>query len=192
MLPDSSLEKLAKLPPFFDPPYGQVTAGNSSQITDGAATLILASEDAIKKYKLPVLARLHNIAWAGVDPAFMGIGPAHAISRLLLDSGKTINDIDYWEINEAFAAQVLACVIALNDKKYCQENLGLSEAVGLIPQDRLDIDGGAIACGHPLGATGARLTLHVARTLQRTGKRFGVASMCIGGGQGGAVLIERV
>jgi acetyl-CoA C-acetyltransferase len=190
--PDSSLEKLAKLPPFFDPPYGQVTAGNSSQITDGAATLILASEDAIKKYKLPVLARLHNIAWAGVDPAFMGIGPAHAISRLLLDSGKTINDIDYWEINEAFAAQVLACVIALNDKKYCQENLGLSEPVGLIPQDRLDIDGGAIACGHPLGATGARLTLHVARTLQRTGKRFGVASMCIGGGQGGAVLIERV
>lgn len=189
--PDTSLEQLAKLRPYFDPPYGDVTAGNSSQITDGAAMVILASMDAVKKYQLPTLACIKGIAWGAVDPAYMGLGPVHAIAHLLQQTGKTVKDIDYWEINEAFAAQVLACLHALNDKKYCQENFGLTEPVGIIPQDRLNIDGGAISCGHPLGATGSRLTLHMANILHRTNTRFGIASMCIGGGQGGAILLER-
>lgn len=188
---DSTMEKLAKLKPIFDSPYGDVTAGNSSQITDGAAVVILASEEAIKKYQLPILAKIHAISWAGVDPAYMGIGPVYAINELLKQTGKKITDIDYWEINEAFAAQVLSCLAAMKDANYCKEHLGLQSALGEIPIDRLNIDGGAIACGHPLAATGSRLTLHIAEILKRKGARFGIASMCIGGGQGGAILIER-
>ncbi len=190
--PDSSLEKLANLKPFFDPPYGDVTAGNSSQITDGAALVLLASEDAIKKHKLPVMAKIISVAWAGLDPAYMGLGPAYAISKLLTQTNMKAEDIDYWEINEAFAAQVLGSVIALDSDEYCKNILGLPGKIGKIPMDRLNIEGGAIALGHPLGATGARLTLHIANILKQKNARYGVASMCIGGGQGGAVLIERV
>lgn len=189
--PDSSLEKLARLRPAFDKPYGQVTPGNSSQITDGAAALVLASETAVKKHDLPVLARLVSTEWAALTPAEMGLGPAHAIAPLLKSQRLKIDDIDYWEINEAFAAQVLAVIAALKDKDYCKQQLGLRSAVGEIPAERLNIHGGAIALGHPVGTSGARIVLHLAKVLEQKKAKSGIASLCIGGGQGGAMLIER-
>jgi len=189
--PDSSLEKLGRLRPAFDKPYGLVTPGNSSQITDGAAALVLASESAVKKYDLPVMARLVSTEWAALTPAEMGLGPAHAIAPLLKSQRLKIEDIDYWEINEAFAAQVLAVVAALKDKEYCKQELGLRSAVGEIPAERLNIHGGAIALGHPVGTSGARIVLHLAKVLEQKKAKTGIASLCIGGGQGGAMLIER-
>jgi acetyl-CoA C-acetyltransferase len=189
---DSSLEKLSTLKPFFDKPYGQVTAGNSSQVTDGAAMLLLASEVAVKKYNLPVVARIRDVCWVGVEPAEMGLGPVHAIAELLQKNQLTLAEIDFFEINEAFAAQVLACVAALQSSEYCREEFGLEQPIGKIPLEKLNVDGGAIALGHPIGASGARISLHLAHVLQRHQARFGIASLCIGGGQGGAMLIERV
>ncbi len=188
---DSSVEKLAKLKPAFDKPYGLVTPGNSSQITDGAASLVLASAEAVEKYDLPVLARLVTTHWAGLAPDEMGLGPAHAIAPLLRSRRLKVDSIDYWEINEAFAAQVLAVVEALKDKDYCKQHIGLGSAIGEIPMERLNIHGGGISLGHPVGASGARITLHLAKTLHRKNAKRGIASLCIGGGQGGAVLLER-
>ncbi len=190
--PDSSIEKLAKLKPFFDKPYGSVTPANSSQITDGASSLILASEDSIKKYNLTPLAKLNTAQWAGLDPAQMGLGPAHAITETLRTHQLSLDSIDYWEINEAFAAQVQACVIALNDKAYCQDQLGLKNVVGEIPLEKLNVDGGAISLGHPVGSSGARIVLHLAHVLKREKSAKGIASLCIGGGQGGSMLVEAV
>jgi len=190
--PDSSMGKLAKLKPFFDKPYGSVTPANSSQITDGASSLIVASEDALKKYNLAPLAKLNPAQWAGLNPAQMGLGPAHAIVETLKAHHLIMQNIDYWEINEAFATQVQACVMALNDENYCRDELGLLEAVGTIPNDHLNIDGGAIALGHPVGSSGARIVLHLAHTLKRENAAKGIATLCIGGGQGGAMLVEAV
>ncbi|TAK73209.1 MAG: acetyl-CoA C-acetyltransferase [Gammaproteobacteria bacterium] len=189
---DSSMEKLATLKPFFDKKFGSVTAGNSSQVSDGAALLILASKEAVKKYHLPVLARIVDVEWAGVDPAEMGLGPVYAVSKLLQRFNLQMNDIDYWEINEAFAAQVLACLAAWENEDYCRQNLGLSQALGRIDRSRLNVDGGAIALGHPVGASGARIALHLAEVLRRQQAKRGIATICIGGGQGGAMLIEQV
>ena len=189
--PDSSLDKLAKLRPAFDKPYGLVTPGNSSQITDGAAAVVLASESAVKEYDLPVMARLVATEWAALTPAEMGLGPAHAIAPLLKAQRLKTDQIDYWEINEAFAAQVLAVIEALKDKEYCKQHLGLRSAVGEIPLERLNIHGGAVALGHPVGTSGARIVLHLAKTLEQKQASLGVASLCIGGGQGGAMLLER-
>lgn len=189
---NASLEKLATLKPVFDKPFGLVTAGNSSQITDGAAFLILASEHAVKRYALPVLGRVVDIAWAALDPALMGLGPVYAIQQLLSQQHLKISDVDYWEINEAFAAQVLACLKAMQDETYCKEHLKLAGSLGTIPLERLNVDGGAIAVGHPVGASGARLVLHLLQVLKREHAKRGIASLCIGGGQGGAILIERV
>ncbi len=189
---DSTLERLAKLKPFFDKRFGMVTAGNSSQITDGSAMLLLASADAVKKYKLPVLAKIVDSSWAATDPAVMGIAPVHATTPMLLRNNMSIKDIDYWEINEAFAAQVLACVKAWQSKDYCKKHFGLDQPMGEIPMDKLNIEGGAIAMGHPVGASGARITLQLANILKRKKARFGVATICIGGGQGGALLLENV
>ncbi|RMG31300.1 MAG: acetyl-CoA C-acetyltransferase [Gammaproteobacteria bacterium] len=188
--PDTHLEALAKLPPAFDRPFGRVTAGNSAQITDGAAWLVLASEEAVARYDLRPLARVLDTQWAGLDPAQMGLGPVHAMAPILARHGLDSPDIDYWEINEAFAAQVLACLRAWQDPAYCREVLGLERAFSPIDEARLNVDGGAIAIGHPVGASGARIVLHLARVLAREGGRLGMASLCIGGGQGGAMLIE--
>ena len=188
---DSSRGKLAKLRPAFDKPFGTVTPGNSSQITDGAASLVLASAEAVEKYQLPVLARLVTTHWAGLAADEMGLGPAHAIAPLLRSRRLKVDSIDYWEINEAFAAQVLAVVEALKDKAYCKEHLGLGTPIGEIPMDRLNIHGGGISLGHPVGASGARIVLHVAKILENKQAKRGIASLCIGGGQGGAMLIER-
>ena len=189
--PESNLEKLAQLKPFFDKPFGTVTPGNSSQITDGAVMVLLASKEAVLKYQLPVQGKILGTHWAGVDPAQMGLGPAHAVPPLLARFGLNPGDIDCWEINEAFAVQVMACIQAWQDKDYCRKELALPGAFGIVDVNKLNVDGGAIALGHPVGASGARLALHVAQMLARTEGRYGVATLCIGGGQGGAMLIER-
>jgi len=188
---DSNIDQLARLKPVFDREYGSVTAGNSAQVTDGAALLILASDDAVTKYNLPVLARVVDHAWEGLDPAEMGLGPVHAMSSLMNKQGLTTADIDYWEINEAFAGQVLACLAAWQDEDYCREVLGLNEAMGHIETGRLNIHGGGISLGHPVGASGARIILHLAHVLAENKAARGIASLCVGGGgQGGAVLLQ--
>jgi acetyl-CoA C-acetyltransferase len=187
---DSSVDNLAKLKPFFDRKYGNVTPGNSSQITDGAAWLILASEDAVQRHGLAPLGRIVDSEWAGLDPAQMGLGPVHAATPILKRNGLGLNNLDYWEINEAFAAQVLGCLAAWKDAKYCKEELGLDGAMGELDDARLNVDGGAIALGHPVGASGARIVLHLLKTLKRNNAKRGMASICIGGGLGGAMLVE--
>ncbi|OGT33917.1 MAG: acetyl-CoA acetyltransferase [Gammaproteobacteria bacterium RIFCSPHIGHO2_02_FULL_39_13] len=189
---DTTPEKLGKLKPVFDKPYGMVTAGNSSQVTDGAALLILASEEAIAKYRLPVLGKIVDTQWAALEPQEMGLGPVYSSAQLLQKNKLNLSDIDYWEINEAFAAQVIACVKALASEKFCREKLNLSNALGLIDKSKLNVDGGAIAVGHPVGASGARIALHVLNTLKREKAKRGIATLCIGGGQGGAILLEVV
>jgi len=187
---DSSMENLAKLKPYFDRKYGKVTAGNSAQITDGAAVLLLASADAVKKHKLPVLAKITDSQWAGLDPSQMGLGPAHAMAPILQRNQLSIADVDFWEINEAFAGQILGCLQAWQQTDYCRNELGLDEALGEIPMDKLNVDGGGISIGHPVGASGARIVLHLANTLKQNQAARGIASLCIGGGQGGAMMIE--
>jgi len=188
---DSSVEKLAKLKPVFDRTYGNVTAGNSSQVTDGAAMLVLASGEAVEKHGLKPLGRIVDTHWGALDPAQMGLGPVHAITPMLLRHGYTWDDIDAVEVNEAFAAQVLGCLAAWESDDYCREHFGLDHAFGRPDRAKLNVDGGAIALGHPIGASGARVLLHVLKVLERTGGKRGVASLCIGGGQGGAMLVER-
>lgn len=189
---DGTLGKLAQLKPIFDKVYGNVTAGNSSQVTDGAAFLILASEAALERYQLTALGKIIDVNWAGVAPEVMGLGPVHAVTPMLQRQGLQKDDIAYWEINEAFAAQVLACLAAWEDATYCLTHFGLPEAFGAIDRERLNRDGGAIALGHPVGASGARVVLHLLHTLRREKAQRGVATLCIGGGQGGAILIENM
>ncbi len=187
---DANLAGMAKPKPFFDKKYGQITAANSSQITDGAAWLLLASEAAVEQWGLKPLGRIIDSEWAGLAPETMGLGPVHAATPILKRNGLNLNDIDYWEINEAFAAQVLACRAAWQDDAYCREHLGLDAAFGAIPDERLNVDGGAVSIGHPVGASGARILLHLLHVLRREGARRGIASICIGGGLGGAMLVE--
>ncbi|MDA9271926.1 acetyl-CoA C-acetyltransferase [bacterium] len=189
--PDSTVEKLAKLKPFFDKKYGMVTAGNSSQITDGACLLLLASGEAVKQYALPVLGRIVDSQWGALDPAQMGLGPVHAATPIMQRQQLKPDDIDCWEINEAFAAQVLGCLAAWDDTEYCQTQLGLKQAMGAPSLARINKNGGAIAAGHPIGASGARIVLHVLQDLQRSNGTRGMAAICIGGGQGGAMYLER-
>ena len=189
---DSSMENLAKLRPVFDRPFGLVTAGNSAQVTDGAALLLLASEKAVTEYNLPVLGQIIDTQWAALEPAQMGLGPVHAITPLLKRHKLALEDVDYWEINEAFATQVLACLAAWEDRDYCKQELGLGAPLGKLDQARLNIDGGGVSIGHPVGASGARIVLHLLDVLQRNKAQRGIASLCIGGGQGGAMMIERV
>ena len=189
---DSTVDNLAKLKPFFDRKYGNVTAGNSSQITDGGAWLVIASERAVEKHNLTPLGRIVDSEWAGLDPAEMGLGPVHAATPILTRQGLGLNDLDAWEINEAFAAQVIGCERAWQSTEYCTKELGLASALGALDEAKLNVDGGAIALGHPVGASGARIVLHVLNVLKRTGGRRGMAAICIGGGLGGAMLVERV
>lgn len=189
---DADLAALGRLKPAFEPPHGLVSAGNSAQITDGAACLLLASADAVAKHGLPVLGRIADCHWAGLEPSQMGLGPVHAMAPILQRQGLGTADVDRWEINEAFAAQVLACTEAWQSPAYCRTELGLEKAFEPIDPGRLNVDGGAIALGHPVGTSGARIVLHLLLTLKREGVRRGMAGLCIGGGQGGAMLVERV
>ena len=187
---DASLAGMAKPKPFFDKKYGNITAANSSQITDGAAWVLLASEEAVQQWGLTPLGKIVDSQWAGLEPEQMGLGPVHASTPILQRHGLSLADIDYWELNEAFAAQVLACQAAWQDDAYCREQLGLTGALGTIADDRLNVDGGAVAIGHPVGASGARIVLHVLHVLRRNQARRGMATICIGGGLGGAMLLE--
>jgi acetyl-CoA acetyltransferase family protein len=172
MRPDTTPEGLARLPPYFRKD-GVVTAGNASGICDGAAALVVAGERFAAEHRLPVIGRLVSWGVAGVDPRIMGIGPVPAARQALAAAGLDLEDMDLVEVNEAFAAQYLAV----------ERELGLD-------QERTNVDGGAVALGHPLGATGARLTLHLLHALRRRGGRHGLAAACIGGGQGMAVVVE--
>ncbi|MDP3438233.1 MAG: acetyl-CoA C-acyltransferase, partial [Azonexus sp.] len=187
---DASMAGMAKLKPFFDKKYGNITAANSSQITDGAAWLILASEEAVKKWHLKPLGKIVDSEWAGLDPALMGLGPVHASTPILQRHGLALNDIDAWELNEAFAAQVLGCQAAWQSDEYCREQLGLPAALGTLDDEKLNVDGGAVAIGHPVGASGARIVLHLLHVLRRKQLKRGIATICIGGGLGGAMLVE--
>ena len=188
---DTSLERLGRLRPVFDRPQGSVTAGNSAQISDGAAALLLASEQMVERLKLPVLGRWHHASWAALDPSVMGLGPVHAMRTLFDRTEVPISEIDTFEINEAFAAQVLACLKVWQDEDYAENTLGCNGVLAPIDPERLNPHGGAVAIGHPVGMTGARLVLHALKQLQRMNGRYAVAALCIGGGQGGAVLLER-
>ena len=189
--PDSSMEKLAKLRPVFDRPIGNVTAGNSAQITDGAAWVLLASEEMLRQHDLTPMGQLLDSQWAGLDPAQMGLGPSYAMAPIMLRHGLDSTDIDYYEINEAFAAQVLACLAAWQDADFCRDELGRDTPFAPIDEARLNIDGGAVAVGHPVGTSGARIVLHMLKVLEQQQAKRGMTSICIGGGQGGAMLIER-
>jgi acetyl-CoA C-acetyltransferase len=193
---DSTPEKLGTLRPYFDKIYGSVTPGNSSQVTDGASMLILASDQAVKKYDLKPLGAIVDSQWSALDPSEMGLGPVHAITPMLLRNGLGLNNLDTLEINEAFAAQALGCLAAWESEAYCKEKLGLDAAaigkLGKMDRAKFNVDGGAIAIGHPIGASGARVVLHALKVLERTGGKLAAASLCIGGGQGGAMLVERV
>lgn len=187
---DASMAGMAKLKPFFDKKYGNITAANSSQITDGAAWLILASEEAVRKWNLQPLGKIVDSQWAGLDPALMGLGPVHASTPIMRRHGLGFDDIDAWELNEAFAAQVLGCQAAWQSDDYCREELGLPGAMGALDDAKLNVDGGAVAIGHPVGASGARIVLHLLHVLRRQQARRGIATICIGGGLGGAMLVE--
>ncbi|MAU96338.1 MAG: acetyl-CoA C-acyltransferase [Fulvimarina sp.] len=188
--PGTTVKDLAKLRPVFERPYGKVTPGNASQITDGASWNILASEAAVEKYGLKPLARIVDSDWGGLDPSIMGLGPVTSVAPILRRQDMAVADVDLWELNEAFAAQVLSCVAALDQPDIADGVLGLEGRGGRIDHGKLNVDGGAIALGHPVGTSGNRITLHLANTLKRLGKKRGIATQCIGGGLGGAMLLE--
>jgi acetyl-CoA C-acetyltransferase/acetyl-CoA acyltransferase len=184
-------EALAKLKPIFDRKFGTVTAGNSSQITDGAVALVLASGERARALGLPVMGKIRSWAFAGCDPERMGLGPVLASPIALRRAGGlTMSRMERVEINEAFAAQVLSCLKAFDSRSFCEDNLGTAP-VGAPALDRVNVNGGAIALGHPVGASGGRLILTLLREMARTNATLGLATLCVGGGQGGAVVVER-
>jgi acetyl-CoA acetyltransferase family protein len=188
---NQTMDALAKLKPYFDRQFGTVTPGNSSQLTDGAAAMVLMDEKyAIAEGYTPK-AYVRSWGYAGNDPSTMGLGPAFATPIALDRAGLAMKDIQLIELNEAFAAQVIANEIAFSSKKFAQENLGRSEPIGEIDRDILNVNGGAIALGHPIGASGTRLVLTLTREMERRDCRYGLATLCVGGGQGAAMIIER-
>jgi acetyl-CoA C-acetyltransferase/acetyl-CoA acyltransferase len=189
--PQQSMEALGKLKPVFDRKNGVVTAGNASQITDGAAALLVMTESKADELGLEPLGILTGYSYAGCDPARMGLGPVHAIAKAEERTGLGLNNADLIEINEAFAVQVLACIAAAKSPEFGRDELGRSNALGEISLDRLNVNGGAIALGHPVGTTGARLCLTILKELQRRNAKRGLVSLCVGGGQGAALWFER-
>jgi acetyl-CoA acetyltransferase family protein len=188
---DQTLEVLAKLRPVFDRKTGTVTAGNSSQITDGAVALLVMSEQKAKDLGMTPLGILSGYAYAGCDPTRMGLGPVFAMAKAEDVTGLTIDHADLIEINEAFAAQVLAVLKCLRSDEFAAKHLKRSRPVGKVPKDRLNVNGGAIALGHPVGATGARLVLTTLKELERRQAKRALVSLCVGGGQGAALWLER-
>lgn len=191
---EQKIEDLSKLKPYFNRQTGSVTVGNSSQITDGAAFAILMSEkkakELSKKYNFEILGYLTDFSYAGLDPSIMGLGPVFATKKLLDKIDKKLTDFDLIEINEAFAAQVIGCVKAFGDADFCKKYFNLTTPIGHINQDILNVNGGAIALGHPVGMSGARIIIHALRELKRRNKKSALATLCIGGGQGGACFLE--
>lgn len=186
----TTIEGLNKLKPAFEKVNGTVTAGNSSQVTDGAVALFLMSEEKAESLGLKPLGYLTAFAEAGLDPSRMGLGPVYATAKLFKETGITLKDIDLMEINEAFAAQVLAVMRAFASPEFAKRALGMDKPLGEIDPNILNVNGGAIALGHPLGASGARLILTLLTELKRRNKKRGLATLCVGGGQGQACLLE--
>ncbi len=190
---DTSLEKLSALKPVFDRNYGTVTAGNSSPLTDGAASVLLMSEDKAKSLGIEPKALVKSYAYTAVDPADeLLIGPAYAIPKALDRAGLALTDIDVVEMHEAFAAQVLSTLQKLESKAFAQDELGRSEPVGRLDPDRMNLRGGSIALGHPFGATGARCVTTLTNEMARQAAQYGLVSVCAAGGVGAAIVLERV
>ncbi|MFW5827546.1 MAG: thiolase family protein [Alkalispirochaeta sp.] len=185
-----SMESLAKLKPYFDRRSGTVTVGNSSQVTDGAAALLVMSEAEAKRRHVTPLGYLRDFAYASLEPERMGLGPVYATARLMEQTKFQMSDIEYLEINEAFAAQVIACERASDSDEFARTYLGRDKKIGLFDRSIMNLQGGAIALGHPVGMTGTRIVLHTLRELRRQNKSTGLATLCVGGGQGAAMLLE--
>lgn len=185
-----TIEALAKLKPFFDKATGSITAGNSCPITDGAAMVLMMSREKADSLGYKPLATIRSYGFAGLEPERMGLGPAYSSPLALKRAGLSMKDMGLVELNEAFAAQVMACQKAMDSDKFAQEKLGLTSKVGEIRDDILNVNGGAIAFGHPVGATGTRIVLTLAKEMKRRNVQFGLATLCIGGGQGGSMVLE--
>ena len=190
--PDTSLEKLAQLKPVFDRQYGSVTAGNSSPLTDGAASVLLMSDERARALGLQPKALVRSYAYAAVDPGGeLLIGPAYAIPRALERAGLQLSDIDLVEMHEAFAAQVLSTLKKLASRTFAEQELGRAEPVGCLDPERMNLRGGSIALGHPFGATGARCVTTLANEMERQSAQLGLVSVCAAGGVGAAIILER-
>ena len=187
---EQTLEQLARLKPFFDRRHGTVTVGNACPITDGAAAVLVMDEVRARAEGYRPLGRIRSFAFAGLDPERMGLGPVYATPIALERAGVTLADMALIEINEAFAAQVLACLAAFASDTFAREKLGLGKAIGEIDPAKLNVNGGAIALGHPVGVSGTRIVLTLLKELRRRGGGLGLATLCIGGGQGAAVVVE--
>lgn len=186
---NQTIEALAKLKPFFDKNTGSITAGNSCPITDGAAMMLLMSRERAESLGYKPLARIRGYGYAGLEPERMGMGPAYSTPVALKRAGLSMKDIGLVELNEAFAAQVMACQKAFDSDEFGKKQ-GLSGKIGELRSEILNVNGGAIALGHPVGATGTRLVLTLMKEMRRRQVQFGLATLCIGGGQGGSVIIE--
>ena len=185
-----SIEALQKLRPYFDRVLGTVTVGNACPITDGGVAMLLASEEKAAALGLRPLGRIVSYAYRGCSPSRMGLGPAFSAPLALERAGSSLADMDRIELNEAFAAQVLANCAAFDSAEFASSELGLSEPIGELASDKLNVNGGAIALGHPVGASGARIVLALLNDLRRRGLERGLATLCVGGGQGGAMVVE--
>jgi acetyl-CoA C-acetyltransferase len=188
---NSTVENLAKLRPYFEKETGTVTVGNACPITDGGSMWLLASEEAVKKYNLDPMARMVDYHFHGLEPERMGLGPVLATHGVLKRAKMKLDQMDLVELNEAFAAQVLGCLKVMKDKSLSKK-WGIDETIGEVPMEKLNVNGGGIALGHPVGSTGSRLVVTLAHELKRRNKKYGLATLCIGGGQGGAVIIENL
>jgi len=184
-------EALAKLKPYFDRKNGSVTVGNACQVTDGAVAVLIGDQTTASSWPSPPLGRIRSFAFAGLSPRRMGLGPVLAASKALERAGLELSDCELFEINEAFAAQVLACIEAARSDAFAAAELGRAQALGEFPLERLNVNGGAIALGHPVGASGARLLLTLLMEMRRRGLKRGLAALCVGGGQGAAFVVER-
>ncbi len=189
-----NIEALAKLKPYFEKVTGTVTVGNSSQVTDGAAFAVLMREskakELAKENNLEILGYIREFAYAGLDPSRMGLGPVFAAKKVFDKSGFSLKDMELIEINEAFAAQVIGCQRAFSSKEFAQKYLNSDQAMGELNLEIVNVNGGGIALGHPVGMSGARIMIHLLREMKRRGKNRGLAALCVGGGQGGAVILE--
>ena len=188
---NQTLEALAKLKPYFDRKNGTVTVGNACQVTDGVVALLIADEKTAERWPVPPLGRIRSFAFAGLSPRRMGLGPVFAADRALASASLELSDCELFEINEAFAAQVLACAEAAKSEAFARAELSRTRALGEFPPERLNVNGGAIALGHPVGASGARLLLTLIMEMRRRRLHRGLASLCVGGGQGAAFVLER-
>ena len=186
-----SLEALAKLKPYFDRHSGTVTVGNACPLTDGASALLMMKESKASELGMEPLGYIKSYSYEGLDPAVMGLGPVYAISSALKKANMSLDEMSFVEINEAFAAQVLGCIKLIESDDFARQHLGRDQAIGKLEPERLNVNGGAVALGHPVGVTGNRLILTALRELQRRNDSHAIVSLCIGGGQGGAIVLER-